>query len=155
MIKFIALDTETVRHYQKGGGDVHNQMPERKISAGDGTPCRHCLKDVPASEDMLILAHRPFETVHAYTETGPIFLCAQPCARGGDTGELPEILTNSPDYLVKGYASDERIVYGTGEVVTKGAILEKVADVFQNPDVAFIHVRSARNNCYLARIERD
>ncbi|WP_299501712.1 DUF1203 domain-containing protein [uncultured Roseobacter sp.] len=155
MPKFIALETDIARHWQNGGKDVHGQMPDRKISDGKGTPCRHCLKDVPEGEEMLILAHRPFEGVHAYAETGPIFLCANPCPRGGDTDTLPPILTTSPDYLVKGYSADERIVYGTGEVVATEDILAKVASVFQNPDVAFIHVRSARNNCYQARIERD
>jgi hypothetical protein len=77
------------------------------------------------------------------------------CARGGTTDDLPHILTTSPDYLIKGYSEDERIVYGTGEVVASCNIETKSGDIFQNPYVAFIHVRSARNNCYQARIERD
>lgn len=155
MPNFIALETDIVRHWQTGGADVHGQTPQRKISTGTGAPCRHCLQDVPEGEEMLILAHRPFEGVHAYAETGPIFLCARPCARGGSCDELPAILTSSPDYLLKGYSSDEKIVYGTGKVVAVDDIHAKVADVFRDPDVAFIHVRSARNNCYQARVERD
>ena len=155
MPNFIALETDIVRDLQNGGLDVNGQKPQRKISTGAGNPCRHCLQDVPEGEEMLILAHRPFDGLHAYAETGPIFLCARPCARGGTSGDLPVILTTSPDYLVKGYSADEHIVYGTGEVVTTADIQTKVADIFSNPDVAFIHVRSARNNCYQARIERD
>ncbi|MEM9638336.1 MAG: DUF1203 domain-containing protein, partial [Pseudomonadota bacterium] len=117
MPNFIALETDIVRDLQNGGLDVNGQKPQRKISTGTGNPCRHCLQDVPEGEEMLILAHRPFDGLHAYAETGPIFLCAKPCARGGTSSDLPVILTTSPDYLVKGYSADERIVYGTGEVV--------------------------------------
>lgn len=155
MQKFKALETDIVRHWQNGGKYVHGQVPDRRISTGKGSPRRHCLKDLPEGEEMLILAHRPFDGVHAYAETGPIFLCADPCTRGGGNSELPDILTTSPDYLVKEYSADERIVYGTSEVVATPEIQSKIADVFANPDVAFIHVRSARNNCYQLRIERS
>lgn len=155
MPNYIALETDMVRHLQRGGTDVHGQAPERATSSGKGTPCRHCLQDVPEGAEMLILAHRPFNGVHAYAETGPIFLCARECTRGGTCDALPPILTTSPDYLVKGYSTDEHIVYGTGEVVATDDIQKKVADIFRNPDVAFIHVRSARNNCFQARVDRD
>lgn len=102
---------------------------------------------------MLILAHRPFLETHPYAETGPIFLCAAPCERFDGT-EMPEILTTSPDYLIKGYGKDDRIVYGTGLVTPTDRISVAVAGIFSRPDVAYIHVRSARNNCYQARIDR-
>lgn len=155
MPNYVALETDIVRKLQKGGLDANGQKPQRSISSGAGNPCRHCLESIPEGEEMLILAHRPFDGLHAYAETGPIFLCAKACARGGSSGDLPPILTTAPDYLVKGYSADERIVYGTGEVVATKDIQTKVADVFDNPEVAFIHVRSARNNCYQARIDRD
>ncbi|MGC3937891.1 DUF1203 domain-containing protein [Roseobacter sp. EG26] len=154
MPTFVALETDIVRRLQNGGTDANSQKPERARSDGQGTPCRHCLKNVPAGEDMLILAHRPFDTLHAYAETGPIFLCADACERKDPSDVIPEIL-EAPDYLVKGYSADERIVYGTGEVVATDAIPKKASEVFRVPNVAFAHVRSARNNCYLARIERD
>ena len=102
---------------------------------------------------MFILAHRPFATLHPYAETGPIFLCAQECERGGG-GDLPEILQTSPDYLLKGYDSNDRIVYGTGHIVPSDEITGYSETLFQNPDIAYVHVRSARNNCYQLRIDR-
>ncbi len=105
---------------------------------------------------MLILAHCPFGSLHPYAETGPIFLCADSCPRGGDeTPAVPHILRASPDYLIKGYNAKERIVYGTGEVVKTPDISLKIEKTFENPEIAFLHVRSARNNCYQVRIERD
>ncbi|MFK7834656.1 MAG: DUF1203 domain-containing protein [Sulfitobacter sp.] len=150
---FTALSTASVRALQSGASDAYGAAPERHISDGDGNPCRHCLRDVPTGAEMLILAHRPFEGVHPYAETGPIFLCAAPCPRGGGE-KVPAILTTSPDYLLKGYSADDRIVYGTGAIVSSDEIAGYAAKVFEDDRVTYIHVRSARNNCYQCRIDR-
>ncbi|WP_259987379.1 DUF1203 domain-containing protein [Sulfitobacter sp. S190] len=117
--------------------------------------CRHCLTDVPAGAPYLIVAHRPFEALHPYAECGPLFVCADACARHPDGPDLPPILTTSPDYLLKGYSADERIVYGTDKVVAQAGIAAYAAQVLDDPRVRHIHVRSARNNCYQLRIAPD
>lgn len=122
------------------------------MSDGGGNPCRHCLRMIPEGAGMLVLAHRPFGALQPYAETGPIFLCADACAAGGGE-EVPEILA-SPDYILRGYGPDERIVYGTGGVVPTGRIAARAEEVLAMPGVAFVHVRSARNNCFQVRMER-
>ena len=154
MHKFIALPTETARAYQAGGTDAFGNPPEHTVSDGDGNPCRHCLRDVPKGAGMLILAHKPFEGTHPYAEVGPIFLCADAC-KAGDTQSLPEILTTSPDYLLKGYTDQDRIQYGTGIIAPAGQVDSTIAQIFAHPNVTYIHVRSARNNCYQCRVDRD
>ena len=153
-MQFQALPTNQVRAYQSGAPDAYGCTPERKTSDGAGNPCRHCLQDIPEGAEMLVLAHRPFTGLHPYAETGPIFLCAQPCAPGGGTTQ-PQILHSSPDYLLKGYDLDDRIIYGTGAVIAADAIQSYAATLFERAEVAYIHVRSARNNCYQLRINRD
>lgn len=153
MFKITALHTDEVRAYQAGAPDAYGHAPERAISTGTGNPCRHCLKHIPEGEEMLILAHRPFTETHPYAETGPIFLCAAPCERY-DGAHLPEVLTSSPDYLIKGYGNDDRIVYGTGAVTPTDHMHTTVKAILDRADVAYVHVRSARNNCYQARIDR-
>jgi hypothetical protein len=152
-MRFVAIPTDVARHYQAGGADANGQVPEHQVSDGGGNPCRHCLKMIPAGEAMLVLAHRPFPKPQPYAEVGPIFLCAKACDRGG--GEvLPEIL-GSTDYIVRGYGDDDRIVYGTGGVVETGALMARAETLFQDARVAYVHVRSARNNCYQCRIDRQ
>ena len=155
MPKYQALETSYVRALQTGGVDANDQPAERMTSDGTGNPCRHCLREIPKGHQMLVLAHRPFKTVQPYAEVGPIFICAHPCERPPDTSELPDILKTSPDYLIKGYDHDERIVYGTGAVVAQAALSGQIARILSSPRVAFVHIRSARNNCYQARAERD
>lgn len=152
MLYYHPLPTDEVRALQAGGPDAYGNAPERAVSDGVGTPCRHCLCDVPPGAEMLVLAHRPFSEPQPYAETGPIFLCADACAAGGGT-EVPEILTTSPDYLIKGYSAEERIVYGTGAVVAQADLAARAEVILQDPRVVSVHVRSARNNCYQLRID--
>ncbi len=151
-MRFGPIPTDVVRAYQAGGRDANGQVPERKVSDGGGNPCRHCLKMIPDGAEMLVLAHRPFPAPQPYAEVGPIFLCADPCEAGGGEA-VPEMLA-STDYIVRGYGADDRIVYGTGGVVATGAIPARAAELFGDPRVAYLHVRSARNNCYQCRIDR-
>ena len=151
-MQFVAIPTDVVRHYQAGGADANGQVPERVVSDGGGNPCRHCLGMIPDGAGMLILAHRPFPTPQPYAELGPIFLCADPCDSGGGPSQ-PEMLA-SPEYIVRGYGADDRIVYGTGGVVATGMIPARAEALFADPRVAYLHVRSARNNCYQCRIDR-
>ena len=152
MPKFFPIPTEIVRACQAGSVDSYGLLPERRVSDGGGNPCRHCLQMIPEGAGMLVLAHRPFGSLQPYAETGPIFLCADACEAGGGE-EVPEILA-SPDYIVRGYGPDERIVYGTGGVVPTGWIAARAEEVLAMPGVAFVHVRSARNNCFQVRVER-
>jgi Protein of unknown function (DUF1203) len=149
-IRFTPIPTNTVRSYQEGGPDANGQVPERAISDGDGIPCRHCLQMVPKGAEYLVLAHRPFPAPQPYAELGPIFLCADKCEAGG--AEFPAIL-ESPDYIVRGYSAQNRIVYGTGAVTARDAIPARAEALLADPRVAYVHVRSARNNCFQVRID--
>ena len=102
---------------------------------------------------MLILAWRPFPALQPYAETGPIFLCADACAPWSGEG-LPPILTTSPDYLLKGYTDRDRILYGTGRVVRQSDLADSAEAILADPRVAYVDVRSARNNCFQCRIRR-
>ncbi len=153
-ITYTALPTDQVRAYQQGNPDANGQNTERNISDGNGNPCRHCLHMIPKGAGMLVLAHRPFEAIQPYAEVGPIFLCADPCTGYGTQTNQPPALRSSPDYLLKGYGHDDRIIYGTGAIVATDGIATYAAEVFADPKAAYIHIRSARNNCYQARIDR-
>ena len=147
-----ALPTDVVGAYQAGAPDANGMRPERAISDGEGNPCRHCLREIPEGAPMLILAHRPFPAPQPYAELGPIFLCAGPCERWEGDG-LPPIAT-APDYIVRGYTDADRIRYGTGAVVRTPDLPERARELLARDDIAYLHVRSARNNCYQFRIDR-
>ena len=153
-INYVAIPTETARAWQHGSPDAYGNPPERQIADNGGYQCRHCLTIIPPGEAMLLVAHRPFGALDAYAETGPIFVCENHCAGFGKQETVPETLAASPDFLVKAYGKDDRIIYGTGRVVAAAEIAARAQELFTDPSVAYLHVRSSRNNCYQARIER-
>jgi hypothetical protein len=92
-------------------------------------------------------------TLQPYAETGPIFLHKRNCSRYSAEEILPPVLTTSPDFIVRGYGENDRIVYGTGAVTPVSNISDYAAMLLARSDVAYVHVRSARNNCYQCRID--
>lgn len=152
-VVFKPLPTEVVRALQAGGSDIYGNPPERRISKGSGAPCRHCLRQVPEGKPYLVVAYRPFQTLQAYAETGPLFLCAETCEPAAPSSSAPGML-ESPSYIVRGYDEREQIVYGTGAVTQTAEIGAQAELIFADEAVAFVHVRSATNNCYQFRIDR-
>lgn len=153
-LRFTALATDIVETYRAGGLDANGQKPESHISDGDGVPCRHCLDTVAAGKPYLILAHRPFPAKQPYAELGPIFLHGESCPRHEETAGLPSMLESYSQLLVRGYGDDNRIRYGTGRIVAGNQLAETAARMLAEETIAYLHVRSASNNCYLCRIDK-
>ncbi len=153
-IKFEPMDNTTAGHLRNGGRDANGNAPERRISDGTGVPCRCCMQIVGKGEPYLIAAWRPFTATHAYAETGPVFLHADPCTpQPIEQDQLPAFL-ESPDYILRGYDADERTIYGTGGVVKLSAIQARLQELLADPGVEAVHIRSSRNNCYHCKAVR-
>ena len=152
-IEFYGMATEQALALQAGGPDAYGLVPEVKVSDGDGVPCRHCLRMVPTGARYLVLAYRPFPALQPYAETGPIFLCADPCDAAVPGAAVPEIL-ESPGYILRGYGADHRIVYGTGRVVPTLYLAAAAQALLMMAGVEYGHVRSASNNCYQVGVQR-
>ena len=153
-IEFHSIPSDEVRDFQAGGADANGQVPERHISDGDGIPCRHCQTDVGKDEPFLILSYRPFPALQPFAETGPIFLHADPCPAYPVDAGVPDMFHKRESYILRGYGRDDRIVYGTGRIVVPGEIPASALDIFERDEVAYIHLRSATNNCYECTIKR-
>ncbi|EJT06047.1 DUF1203 domain-containing protein [Rhizobium sp. CCGE 510] len=153
-IRFAAMPTRDAEHLWSGGRDAYDNLPETMISDGDGDPCRHCLQNIEEGEALLVFAYRPFPVLQPYAETGPIFLHKQPCRRYAAEEIQPPMLTMSPDFIVRGYSENDRIVYGTGAVTAIADILAYGEKLLARPEIAYVHVRSARNNCFQCRIDK-
>ena len=152
-IRFMPIPT-AIATALRDGPDANGQRPQTAgPSTASGTPCRHCLRQVPAGQPYLILAHRPFDGLNPYTETGPIFLCAEDCAPGG-RASLPREILQAASYITRAYSADERIIYGTGAVTETNRIADRCVELLADPLVAFVHIRSTANNCFLCRVER-
>lgn len=150
-LRFLPLPSDKVHALRKGGKDAYNSLPELTESNGHGNPFRHCLDYVPTGAGMLILAYRPFPEFQPYAETGPIFLCADNCQAWSGHG-MPPILQSRPNYLLKGYTAEYRIVYGSGKIIDKEDVAKYADSLLRRDEISFVDVRSATNNCFQLRI---
>ena len=153
-LRFVAITTDHANAYRAGALDANGQTPERHISDGSGNPCRHCLDDIAGGEAFLIFAHRPFDTVQPYAEQGPIFLHANDCPRYAPEIQLPEMFKNRERFLMRGYTADDRILYGSGQIVASERLEVEASKLLADTQVSYIHLRSGSYNCFQCRIER-
>lgn len=152
-IRFTSLTSDQAKAYWAGAADANGQQPEIHVSDGDGVPCRHCQRDVAEGARYLILAHRPFPQPQPFAEIGPIFLHAEPCERYPETDQVPAMFLRRESYLLKGYGGDDRIVYGSGQIVKSVDVAAAAAAILGRHDVKYVHARSALNNCFSCRID--
>jgi hypothetical protein len=155
-LHFSGMPSDLAAALRAGAPDANGQPPERRISDGDGVPCRHCLKLVGKDEPYLVLAYRPFPEPQPYAEVGPVFIHAEACAAYATHEKLPERERTGigTGRILRGYGADNRIVFGTGVVVKNEEIEEKAEAILARNDVAYVHMRSATNNCFTLRIDR-
>lgn len=151
-ILFTALPKDHVDAIRLGEPDSNGQVPERMIASAD-LPCRACLGQIKGGDSALLISYRPFRHVQPYAETGPIFIHAEDCG-SYDSARVPPTMLNSSDYIVRGYDAGDRIVYGTGAVTPTAEIVSRAQELLATPEIAYVHVRSARNNCFQCRIDR-
>src|SRR5436305_8091107 len=67
--------------------------PDHAVVTADsprGYPCRHCLRWAQPGERMILFPFAAIPPGHPYSETGPIFVHAEPCERYAATDQYPE-----------------------------------------------------------------
>ena len=146
------IATEECERIWAGQPDANGQPALARMAEGHGNPCRHCLGLIAEGETMLVLAYRPFATLHPYAETGPIFLHAHRCAHYRDD-DLPPWMRYLNPAIVRGYDDDDWIRYETGKVVRGPDLSSVCTEILSNAAVSYVHIRS-RFNCFQCRVDR-
>src|SRR4029077_18993685 len=101
-------------------------------------PCRHCLRWAQPGEKVVLFPYAAIPPGYPYSETGPIFVHAEPCRRYEATDEYPSEFRNGR--VFRAYDSKYNIIDAQ---VTNGSEPEVVIErLFQNPDTAFVDARS-------------
>ena len=115
-----------------------------------GYPCRHCLHFAKPGERVILFPYAAIPTGHPYSETGPIFVHAEPCERYRATHEYPEDLRRGRAF--RAYTASNDMI---DAVVANGSEPEAIVEkLLQNPETAFVDARSVTRGCYTFRIQR-
>ncbi|MBT2417169.1 DUF1203 domain-containing protein [Streptomyces sp. ISL-22] len=122
-----------------------------------GQPLRCCLRHSVPGERIALVSYAPLRRWAAesgadpgpYDEQGPVFIHAEECAGpGGDA--LP---FGTSQRTVRRYSAEGRIL--GGRLVPEGGDLEAAfREAFDDPAVAFVHVRAVEYGCFLYEVRR-
>jgi hypothetical protein len=138
-----------VRRTLRAPGYGHPAHTE--LAKGYG-PCRQCLRAFAVGEERRILfTYDPFHKKESLPLPGPVFIHESECERYPEDGGFP------PDMLshrltLNGYATGRRVV--AQRYIEDGIVGPEIERLFENPDVAYIHVRDTAAGCYDFSIER-
>ena len=147
------IPSQEVDRFRRGGNDANGQPALTRIAEGVANPCRHCLGLIAEGEQKLVLAYRPFDALHPYAETGPIFLHKASCQRY-DGESLPSWFDFMSPAIIRGYGNDDWIRYDTGNVVPGAELTGACRRILADDTVAYVHIRS-KFNCFQCRVDRD
>jgi hypothetical protein len=115
-----------------------------------GYPCRHCLRFVKPGERVILFPYAAIPAGHPYSESGPIFVHAEPCERYRAAHEYPEDLRRGRAF--RAYNANYDMI---DAVVANGNEPEAVVEkLLQNPETAFVDARSVTRGCFTFRVER-
>jgi len=148
--RVVALQTdvaEAARRAAESGAANHRLVI---ADSPNGYPCRHCLRWAKPGERMILFPFAAIPKGKPYSESGPIFVHAEPCERYSATDEFPSDFRRGRS--IRAYDFERNII--AAEVVN-GSEPEVIIEKFlEKPETAFVHVRSASHGCYTMEIQR-
>lgn len=115
-----------------------------------GYPCRHCLRWAIPGESMILFPFSAIPPGWPYSESGPIFVHAEPCERYAATHEFPAVFRQGR--VLRAYNSDHALI--AAEVANEEGPEAVIERFLQEPETAFVHVRSVSHGCYTMEVKR-
>ncbi len=101
-------------------------------------------------ERMILFPYAAIPAGHPYSESGPIFVHAEPCERYRATDEFPADFRAGR--VMRNYNSNYDMI--DAEVVNGSAPEAIIEKLLQKPETAFVDARSVTHGCYTCRIQR-
>jgi hypothetical protein len=132
---------------RRAGTDEHHEYRAEDA----GVPLRCCLRHSRPGEAVVLFRYTPSAGAGPYEESGPVFIHAEPCAGPERVDEYPADLHTSPR-VIRAYNAKGQI-HGGGLAVPSRRE-EVVNELFGDPEVAVIQVRSLSHGCFLFAISR-
>ena len=138
---------EAARHAVDAGASDHAIV---STDSPGSSPCRHCLRWAQPGEPVILFPYAAIPSGHPYSETGPIFVHADECQCYSATNKYPADFRNGR--VFRAYDSKYNII--EAEIVNGSEPEAVIESLFQNPDTAFVDVRSVTHGCFTFRVQR-
>jgi hypothetical protein len=148
--RIVPLATEVAETARRAAANAAPDHAVITVDSPRGYPCRHCLRWTHPGEQVILFPFTSIPPGRPYSESGPIFVHAEPCERYSATGEFPADFRNGR--VMRAYNSKNDMI---DAAVVNGSEPEAVVEkLLQNPETAFVHARSLTRGCFTFQIER-
>ena len=117
-----------------------------------GYPCRITLEDAEPGESLLLLNWAHLEGDTPYRGNGPIFIRENALAHF-DAVDVVPLQQRRRTLSVRAYDADGFMRHG--RVVQGDALEAQIGELFDDTEVAYLHLHNAGRGCYAARVDRD
>ena len=125
---------------------------ELAVQPGEHAPCRNCLRITTPDEPLILFAYRPFDSYYGpYSETGPVFVHAEPCEPYARTAEFPQDF-KTRSLVLRAYDAQHRIADSI--VAEPGAAEAAARALLNDPRIRYVHARNVAYGCFNFAIER-
>lgn len=148
--RIVALSTEIADAARRAAKAGARDQAVVSADSQDGYPCRHCLRWAKPGERLILFPFAAVAPGRPYSESGPIFVHAEACTRYATTEKFPADFREGR--ALRAYDSQHDMI--AAEVVNKEGPEAVIERFLQNPETAFVHVRSASHGCYTMEVER-
>jgi len=148
--RIVPLPTEVAEKARRAAEAGASDHPLVIADSPNGYPCRHCLRWAQPGERVILFPYASIPAGHPYSETGPIFVHAEPCEPYGATEDYPADFRKGRTF--RSYDANYNMI--DAEVANGDdpeAVIEKL---LQNPTTEFVDARSVSRGCFTFRILR-
>jgi len=148
----VAIPTEIAEQVRNTGKSPNYGFPAHREVAAGRAPCRHCLKLIEhGQEELLLFTYDPFRELGEPPLPGPVYIHVKECPRHSGGNAIPEeyqerLLT------LEGYGENRAVLKEVR--VSDGGEQAAAEQLFREPSIRYVHVRSTEAGCFLFRLER-
>jgi len=154
--KIVPLSREYANKIKENNRDDLGHEVVEQIATGKG-PCRVSLKPFIVGRDVrLLISHSPFVVDNAFNQPGPVFIHKKDVEPYNDIYRFPpEIKADKENFHLTliGYTKEQMMTFT--QLVGDDDVDILISKIFkEQPEVEYLHARSAEASCFICRIER-
>jgi len=116
-----------------------------------GYPCRITLEDAEAGETLLLINYEDHDVASPYRHRYAVYVREGAGVPTELQDTLPAVFANRPIAL---RAFDEAGMLRGATLALSNDADAKIAELFANPAIAYLHAHNAAHGCFAARIDR-
>ncbi len=122
-----------------------------KAGADKGWPCRISLEDAKADESLILLNHTSHDVATPYRSAYAIYVNEHRSDALVYTDETPPVFEGRPMAF---RAFDRDGMLRNAALALPGQADEKIRELFDCQEIAYIHAHNAAHGCFSAKVER-